>query len=296
MALRMTLLPVATILITWTATSLGSPLEIYDLTHEIGQDPMSWPLFPKFNFTIQMRGRQPAGYWLESNTFEMAEHSGTHMDAPSHFTEGGLRVHQIPASRLIGPGVVIDVTEKVASNPEYLVSEGDLQEWEQNHGRIPDGAVILMRSGWSSRYPERQRILNTRNIMDINSFRFPGFKVDAAQWLASHRNITAVGVDTPSPDNRLNYGDGKGYPVHTTLLPKGILILENVRMTADVPPSGTIVIVGVINLSEGSGSPMRLFAVRNGLWSRGVSSSTRPSHLMAFFMLLLVWRTPSLGC
>ncbi|VDI04059.1 Hypothetical predicted protein, partial [Mytilus galloprovincialis] len=94
---------------------------------------------------------------FEINTFRTTEHIGTHVDAPAHFSEGSWRAHQIPVDHLVGNGVIINVKSKVQNNPDYRVQLSDVYEWEKKNGRIPDGSVVLMNSGWDVRYPDLDR-------------------------------------------------------------------------------------------------------------------------------------------
>ncbi|KAL8581943.1 hypothetical protein ACOMHN_027925 [Nucella lapillus] len=193
---------------------------------------------------------------LENNKFATEEHTGTHIDAPSHFRKGGWRMHEIAVNRLVGEGVVIDVSAKVKDNM-YGVTVGDLEEWESQHGRMPDNAIVLINSGWASRYPDWKKVFNSDNLMELTSYTFPVVTVEAATWLAEERTILALGVDTPSPD----LGNDRNFPVHQALLPKNILIIESVASLKNVPPSGSTIVMGALKLYDGSGAPMRLMAL-----------------------------------
>nr|KAG5706388.1 hypothetical protein BaRGS_033149 [Batillaria attramentaria] len=197
--------------------------------------------------------------YLEWNKFNMGEHRGTHTDAPSHFVQGHWRNHEVPSSHLVGPGVLVDVRAKVRDNPVYKMTVEDLKAWEKENGRIPNGAVVLMSSGWGKRYPDPKQVFNTNNVTDTASYKYPSIHAAAAEFLAHERNVTAVGVDVPSPD----CGD-PAMPTHVTLLTKDILILENVANVDKLPPSGTTIVIGMIKINDGSGGPSRILAL-NGL-------------------------------
>ncbi|KAK7101671.1 hypothetical protein V1264_020014 [Littorina saxatilis] len=267
-----------------TSLVTSKPLETVDLTYVLGKDAVFWPGQPPFNFTIILRGRQPGGYWFEVNAFGLGEHGGTHFDAPAHFVQGGWRAHQIPSSRLVGPGVVVNVADKVKGNAEYELTTEDLMNWEEEYGRIPDGAVVLMNSGWGSRYPDLEKVFNTKNPKDPTTFRFPGVHRDAARWLAEERNITALGVDFPSPDTPRK-SVAAGYPVHTTLLGKDILILENVAYVNKLPPRGATIIIGTVKLQDGSGGPARILGLL-GIDDASGSPQLRACRLTVLLMVL----------
>ena len=192
----------------------------------------------------------------ESNYFGTPEHGGTHLDAPSHFAEGSWRNTQIPLERLIGPGVIIDVTEKASANPDYRVTVEDLNDWENEYGRIPDGAIVIMNSGWHKHYPNKTLTFGTNTPTDPATFHFPGFHEDAADWLVRNRNIHVLGVDTPSTD----YGQSNTFPVHVIIGKANISGLENVANLNKIPQSGTTIFVAAIKLFDGSGGPARTFA------------------------------------
>ncbi|XP_072050301.1 isatin hydrolase-like [Amphiura filiformis] len=193
---------------------------------------------------------------VEYNSFQTAEHSGTHIDAPSHFGEGALRVHQIPLEKLIGPGVIINVKSKVAANIDYRVTVDDIQDWETKYNQIPDGAVVIMNSGWSQRYPNTTLLFGSEDFMDTTTYHFPGWHEDTVDWLLKNRNIHVIGVDTTSLDS----GPAITFPVHQLLGANNIPGIENVANLDSIPERGTMIYVAAFKLYEGSGSPSRVFA------------------------------------
>lgn len=231
-------------------------LKTVDLTHAQSAETIYWPGNPTYNFTILSRGRTDGGYWYESNAFSTAEHGGTHLDAPAHFYEANYRAHQIPMSKLVGPGVIINVKSKAASSPDYRVSVSDLNAWERNHGTIPAGAIVIMNSGWGEKYPNKTLTFGSSTTSDPSTFHFPGWHEEAADWLVKNRNIHVLGVDTPSTD----YGQSTTYSVHVILGMSNIPGLENVANLDTIPEAGSIIYVAVIKLYDGSGAPARVFA------------------------------------
>ncbi|KAL3861102.1 hypothetical protein ACJMK2_007174 [Sinanodonta woodiana] len=237
----------------------GHPkLKMIDLTHTLSPSTVYWPGNPLYNFTTLLRGIiQPYGFWYESNFFGTPEHGGTHLDAPSHFALGGWRLHQIPMDKLAGPGVVINVKDKVINDSDYMVNVDDLKSWESKYGRIPNGAVILMNSGWSMRYPNKTLVFGSSTPNDTSSFHFPGFHTDAVSWLVRHRSVNMIGVDTPSTD----YGQSKNFTTHQIMAKNSVPGLENVANLDMIPEDGSAwVYAAVIKVFDGSGGPARVFA------------------------------------
>ncbi|PVD24886.1 hypothetical protein C0Q70_15376 [Pomacea canaliculata] len=237
--------------------SPSAGLEVIDMTLVLAKDTINWPGSPPFNFTILKRGYQTPGFWYEINYFGTAEHAGTHVDAPAHFSQSGWRVHQIPPSSLAGPAVVVDVADKATKDADYRLTIEDLQSWEDSHGRIPNKAVVVMYSGWGARYPSPSRVYNTNNPLDASTFHFPGIHPAAAAWLASQRHVIAVGVDTPSTD----YGQSTKYETHVVLGNNNVLGLENLQNVDQLPARGATIAIGLVNLKDGSGGPARILAI-----------------------------------
>ncbi|XP_045182568.2 isatin hydrolase-like isoform X2 [Mercenaria mercenaria] len=187
----------------------------------------------------------------------MGEHTGTHVDAPAHFAEGELRVHQIPMEKLMGPGVIINIKAKVAGNPDYQVTKKDLLAWESKHNKtIPTGAVVIMNSGWSSKYPNRKLTFGTETPDDSSSYHFPGWHQDTVEWLIQERDVNVVGVDTPSND----YGPSQTFIVHQILGKAEVPGVEFVANLDSVPEIGSTIYAAVIKIYDGSGGPARVFA------------------------------------
>ncbi|XP_055958379.1 isatin hydrolase-like isoform X2 [Patella vulgata] len=233
----------------------GEKIRVVDLTFTLTTSTIYWPGNHDFNFTILYRG-QSGSYWYESNYFSTPEHGGTHLDAPAHFYKGKWRTHEIPVERLIGPGVIIDVTSKATADHDYRVQISDLQAWESKYGNIPQGAIVLMNSGWAKRYPIKKEVFGTLNISNPTYFHFPAFHEGTVEWLITNRNISMVGVDTPSVD----YGQSKTFPVHQVLGKHNVPGLENIGYLDSIPEKGATIFIGIIKLFDGSGGPVRIIA------------------------------------
>ena len=183
----------------------------------------------------------------------MLEHYGTHLDAPVHFPPGTATVDQIPPQRLFGPAVVIDVTRNVAEEEEYRLTVRRIERWEKEHGRIPAGAIVLLRTGWAARWPDEQRY---RNMGRGGNMRFPGYSVEAVKLLIE-RKVSGLGIDTLSVD----YGASKDFEVHKLSHGADLYHLENLADLSALPESGAFLVVAPIKLEGGSGGPCRVFAI-----------------------------------
>jgi kynurenine formamidase len=191
------------------------------------------------------------GFYSQAWTF--GEHSGTHMDAPGHFITGGRLVPALHPDELFAPAVVVDISQRVESDPDAMVEVRDLRRLERRHGRIPHGALVFMYSGWEDRLPDPEAF---KNPGPDGKFHFPGWGADAVQWLLERRHITGIGVDTMS----LDPGVSATFDAHKRLLGADRYGLENVANLRHLPARGAQVIVGVIPWEEGSGGPCRLLA------------------------------------
>jgi kynurenine formamidase len=229
-----------------------------DLTYAFDSTTIYWPTAKPFRLEVVSAQRTPAGYYYAANNFAAAEHGGTHLDAPVHFAEGRLSTDQIPLTRLTGPAVVIDVSSQADADRDFRVAPGDLEAWERSHAPIPEGTVILIRTGWGSRWPDRARYLGTTKTGSaaVPELHFPGIHPDAARWLVG-RKVRAVGIDTPSID----YGQSATFDTHQILFAADIPAFENVAHLSAVPATGAFVIALPMKIRGGSGGPLRIVAV-----------------------------------
>ncbi|CAC5364808.1 unnamed protein product [Mytilus coruscus] len=236
-----------------------SDIRVVDLSHVHGPEPLTAPFFPAYSFKVVNRSisQELGGIWFETNYIGTSEHSSTHIDAPSHFYRNRLRMHQLPLERLYGPGVIIDVRKQVSRNPFYKVQISDIRRWEASHGRIPNKAVVLLSSGWDKRYPDPNVVFNTKTTSDITSYRFPSFEFNAIIFLAKFRSVHAVGSDTPAIYLNSAKIDLSGF---TFLFQRNIPVILNVANLERLPPSGSTVFLPAINIYDGSGAPVRVFA------------------------------------
>ena len=190
------------------------------------------------------------GFYKQEWTFD--EHSGTHMDAPGHFVEGGRKTPDFKASELILPIVVIDIAKRAKSDPDTVVTANDLKKFESRHGRIPNGALVAMDSGWAKKIGDEAAYKGGPS----GAYHFPGFGDEAIEFLLDRRKAAAIGVDTLSLDN----GASTTFSVHNTWLPADNFGLENLANLDKLPAHGAFATVGVIPWQDGSGGPARVLA------------------------------------
>ncbi len=241
--------------------ALGASPEsrVVDLTYSFSGDTVYWPTAERFRLTVESEGRTEKGYYYAANSFCAAEHGGTHVDAPIHFAEGKATVDAIPLERLMAPGILVDVSAKVQGDADYLVRVADLQGWERQHGRIPDGVILLLRTGWGEFYPDRKKYLGTegRGPQAVPDLHFPGLAPEAADWLVKNRRIAAIGLDTASID----HGPSQLFRSHEILFEAEIPAFENVAHLDQLPSTGFRIIALPMKIEGGSGGPLRIVAV-----------------------------------
>ena len=229
-----------------------------DLTHELAEDSAFWPTAEGFRHEVASYGKTPGGWFYSSYNITLSEHGGTHLDAPIHFAEGKQTADRIPLDRLIGPVAVIDVSAASAANRDYRFTIADLERWEKANGRLPDGAILLFRTGFSKYWPDRKAYMGTdeRGPDAVAKLHFPGLSAELAKYLVEQRKVAAVGLDTPS----LDYGQSKDFIVHRTLLGADIPGFENIANLDQLPPVGATVVALPTKIRNGSGAPLRIVA------------------------------------
>jgi kynurenine formamidase len=228
---------------------------IVDLSHTFDAKTLYWPTSPSgFELKELHKGATPAGFFYAAYAFCAPEHGGTHLDAPSHFAATGRSPADVPLEQLIAPAVVIDVTAKVAADPDYRLSAADVDAWEKAHGRIEPGTIVLLRTGWSARWPDRKRYLGDDTPGDASKLHFPAYGKDAAERLARERRVAAVGVDTASID----HGPSQGFAVHQVGAAANVPAFENLTRLEELPAEGAWILALPMKIGGGSGGPLRI--------------------------------------
>lgn len=241
----------------------ANPLDgrkVVDLTYPFNEQSVYWPTAQQeFKLNEEFEGETDAGYYYSAYWYQGSEHGGTHMDAPKHFSRGASAAHEVPVDRLMGPAVVVDVSSTALDNRDYRVTTRDFTDWEAEHGRIPDGALLLVHTGYGQYYPNREQYMGTaeRGEEALDDLHFPGLHPDAAQWLAKNRSVAAVGFDTPS----LDYGQSSNFRAHQHLGRADIVGFENLANLDTLPPTGAYVIALPMKIEGGSGGPARVVAL-----------------------------------
>lgn len=234
------------------AEELSQPLSakrVVDLTHEMHEDMAFWP--GGVPFKMERLVDYDQGYRLHK--FEVGENTGTHVDAPAHFIEGGGTIDDLALSRLIVPTVVIDIQDKTADNPDYQLSPADIEAWEAEHGRIPAGSLVIANTGWHKRFDTPEEYVN---MDDEDVMHFPGFHPDSAPVLVD-RQVVGVGIDTLS----LDYGASTSFGFHAIMLDAGTYQIENLANLDALPPKGATAIVGVLPVRDGTQAQARIVAL-----------------------------------
>jgi kynurenine formamidase len=231
---------------------------VVDLTHPFDERTPYWPTATSgFKLERVHYGKTDAGFFYSAYSFCAPEHGGTHLDAPIHFGEGRWTADQIPVDRLVRPAVVIDVAAAAAADADHRLTVPELKEWEARHGRIAEGTIVLLRTGWSARWPDRKRYLGDDTPGDASRLRFPSYGVEAAKVLVADRKVAALGVDTASIDP----GSAKDFPVHQIVAAANVPGFENLAGLEALPPTGAWVVALPMKIAGGSGGPLRAIAL-----------------------------------
>lgn len=227
--------------------------KIIDLTHALNEKNPYWPgdKYEPFRLrtiaTIEQDG-------VLSKAFSMPEHCGTHLDAPNHFEKGQPSVDRIALKDLVGPGVVIDVSAEATRDADFMLEAEHVRAWEAKHGRVPEGAIVLLCTGWSRFWTNYPRY---KNQDPMGKLHFPGYSKAAARLLVAERKARGLGIDTLSIDRGLS----RDFAVHHVVNAAGRYGLENVANLDRLPPRGFHVIVAPLKIETGSGGPARILAV-----------------------------------
>jgi kynurenine formamidase len=229
-----------------------------DLTHTLDERTLFWPTSPtRFRLEQLAYGPTPGGYFYSAYAFATPEHGGTHLDAPVHFSRNGRTADQIPLEQLIAPAVVLDITAQAARDADYRVTPDDVAAWERANGAIPAGAIVLLRTGWSRRWPDAKAYLGDDTPGDASKLHFPSFGETAARYLVNERRVAALGADVASID----YGASTDFVVHQIAAAANVVGFENLTNLDQLPATGAMVIALPMKIGKGSGGPLRAVAL-----------------------------------
>jgi kynurenine formamidase len=240
-------------------TARAQSRKLIDLTYSFSSESIYWPNADGFVLRKDADGITAKGYYYASNSYAAGEHGGTHFDAPRHFAQGMPGVDQVPLERLFAPAVVIDVQDRAVKDRDYLVNVSDIQQWEKANGRIPEGCILLIRTGWGRFYSNRAQYLGTdrRGEQAVAELHFPGVDPAAASWIVNNRKISILGIDTASIDR----GQSQLFEVHQILFKAGICAFENVANMDRLPAKGSEIIALPMKIQGGIGAPARIVAI-----------------------------------
>jgi kynurenine formamidase len=223
---------------------------IIDLTRPITAEIAMWPGTPQPSFDIGATVEKDGFY---ARRMHLWEHTGTHVDAPAHFIQGGATVESISIERLVCPAVVIDVAERCDGRPDYAVTVQDVTRFEAAHGQVASGSAVLFRTGWDAYGNDHERYMGPPGDL-----HFPGVGEEAALLLVEERGVIGIGIDTLGIDP----GNVTQFSVHRhATLPHGVWNLEGLVHLEQLPPVGALLITAVLPLVGGSASPARVLAL-----------------------------------
>ncbi len=240
-----------------------SSKEFVDLTHSFEPGIPHWPGFPDetrelvYWYDTNPPGPGTLGTGFYAQVYTHVGQWGTHADPPAHFVQGLRTLDQIDVKEMMMPLVVIDVHEKAAANPDYVVTMQDVRAWERRNGRIPQGAFVALRTDWSKRWPDPVAM---RNADADNIAHYPGWSMEVLKYLFETRKITASGHETTDTDPGLSTSAGN-YECEYYILSTDHYQIELLANLDQVPESGALVVVTFPKPKDGSGFPARVFAI-----------------------------------
>ncbi len=224
--------------------------QVIHLSHIIDPKIPRWPNDPPVEFEA-VADLEKDGYYLRR--LSLGEHSATHINAPNSFHATGASIDQYSAESLVLPAVVIDICNQAAHHPDYALTVSDVLAWEQQYGRIASGSLVLLYTGWQSKWQDEAAFFNRDASGELH---FPGFSSDATQFLLEERQICGVGIDTHGVDG----GMDTTFATNRLVLEQPRIVLENLTNLDQLPPVGTTLVIGVLRLLGGSGSPASVLA------------------------------------
>ncbi|WP_025858206.1 cyclase family protein [Pseudomonas sp. CHM02] len=221
--------------------------KVVSLSHPINPRIPLWPGDPPVAFE-DVASLEKDGYFLRR--FSMGEHSATHMNAPNSFYADGMGIEGYQPEDLVRSAVVIDV--RARCNPDYEISVQDIEDWERQYGLIEPGCVVLMYTGW-------QHLWNNPTAFfgqDAQGSHFPGIGEAAIRFLLDHRQVAGVGIDTHGVDP----GQSGVFATNHAVLAGNGIVLECLTNLDRLPAKGATLVIGILLLEGGSGSPASVMA------------------------------------
>lgn len=233
-----------------------------DLTHTITPGTPVWAGFraPKFAPTVNPRTGKPYEYKADgfaATDYELhTDQLGTQLDPPAHWSPDYPAIDELPPTFAVRPLVVISIVEQLKKTPGYHLQVADIEAWEQNHGPIPEGSVVFVRSDWAKRWPDPK--LSAERV-------FPGVQLAALQYLHLRRHILLHGHEPLDTDTTASFKS------EAWLLRNGYTQAEGVANLDQVPEAGALVAIGYPKFGGGVGGYARYIAICPPEWQFGVT-------------------------
>jgi kynurenine formamidase len=244
----------------WNVVKLLQSKKFVDLTHTFGPGIPHWPGFDDEQLTTLYyydKGVGKKGSGFLAHEYRIPGQWGTHVDPPAHFVKGKRYLDEISVKEMILPLVVIDVSAKARANPDYQVSMDDVRAWEKKYGPIPAHAFVAMRTDWSKKWPDAEKM---RNADDKGIAHYPGWSKEVLKYLYEDRGITASGHETTDTDPGVATSKDD-YSLETYILSQDKYQIELLTNLDQVPEYGAMAVVTFPKPKKGSGFPARVFAI-----------------------------------
>jgi len=245
-----------------------------DLTHAFGPTIAVWPGFGNAKVKPAVAGREIEGYVKVGEEFTYADHGfvatayelptdqyGTQLDPPAHWDEYGATISDLPPTYAVRPLVVIDIHEKVAVDEGYHATVDDIKAWEEKHGPIPEGSVVMIRSDWYKKW---------NDVARFNQKPFPGITLDALKYLHLERKILFHGHEPLDTDTTPTL-EGEYWLMHNHFTQA-----EGVANLDKVPEAGALIVIGFAKPEGGTGGYARYVAIAPADWPHGVTIAEAP--------------------
>lgn len=223
-----------------------------DLTHELSPQTPHWVGWPALTCEEKMNLDQAI---FAAHAYTTVGQYGTHVDAPNHMVKGGRSLDQITIDEMVMPMCVIDKEDDCANNPDYILTVADIEQWEQEYGKIPAGAFVVFQSGWSKRDPDQMD-----NLDEQGNRHFPGWGKEAVEFLVHQRKIASIGHETSDTEAPVTSGK-TDYEVEYYILAQDRIQLELLRNLDQCPPVGAVAFCTFPKVKDGTGYPARVFAL-----------------------------------
>jgi kynurenine formamidase len=224
---------------------------VISLSHVIHEQIPCWAGDPPIELTT-VAELATEGYQLRKLT--IGEHSATHINAPASFYQRGIGIDAYSPESLITAAIVIDIRDRVLHNPDYILTLSDITLWEKQHGTIAAGSLVLLNTGWEIRWHDPTEFFN---VDRAGTAHFPGFGLEAVEFLLEQRQIAGIGIDTHGVDR----GNDATFAVNRLVLSQPRIVLENLANLGQLPAVGTTIVIGVLPLQGGTGSPASVLAL-----------------------------------